>query len=303
MSESKKEVDVHSGVETTGHVWDGIKELNTPLPRWWLYIFYITIVWAIGYMIAMPAIPALPGLGTHNTTGVLGMSDRHTVEQKVAELHAERAAESTKLLDASLEDIETDLNLQQFAMAMGESAFGDNCATCHGAGGRGAKGYPTLADDVWLWDGTLEGIEQTIRHGIRSADDADTRFSAMPAFGRDGLLTSDQIDDLVQYVLSISGHEADAAAAARGGVTFQAQCSSCHGVDGHGTRALGAPNLTDADWLYVTEDEWRNGTAPDEIRGVITNARNSHMPAWNGRLDDATIKALAVYVHSLGGGE
>lgn len=295
MSESKKEVDVHSGVETTGHVWDGIKELNTPLPRWWLTVFYMTIVWAVVYMILMPALPALPGLGKGNTLGVLGMSDRHTVGEQVEKLHAERSVASARLVDATLQDIETDFDLQQFAMAMGESAFGDNCATCHGAGGRGAKGYPMLADDVWLWDGTLDGIEQTIRHGIRHEADVDTRFSAMPAFGRDGLLTSAQIDDLVQYVTSVSGGEADAAAAQRGATTFQTQCASCHGVDAKGMRDVGAPNLTDADWLY--------GSDPADIRATITNARNSHMPAWNERLDDATIKALAVYVHSLGGGE
>ena len=152
-----------------------------------------------------------------------------------------------------------------------------------------------LADDVWLWDGTLDGIEQTLRHGIRHEEDPDTRFSAMPAFGRDGLLTSAQIDDLVQYVLSVSGHEANAAAVARGDELFLTNCASCHGMDAEGSRDVGAPNLTDADWLY--------GSDPEDIRATITNARNSHMPAWQGRLDDATIKALAVYVHSLGGGE
>ena len=280
MSESEKEVDALSGVETTGHVWDGIKELNNPLPRWWLYIWYGTIFWAVLYMIAMPALPSLPGLGGRNTPGILGMSDRHAVEESVASLHAERSAASGELLNASLQDIQNNLDLQQFAMAMGESAFGDNCATCHGAGGRGAKGYPMLADDVWLWDGTLDGIEQTIRHGIRD-EDPDSRFSAMPAFGRD--------------VLSLSGNATDQAAATRGDDLFLTNCASCHGMDAHGSRDIGAPNLTDADWLY-------GGDAAD-IRATIQNARNSHMPAWQGRLDDATIKALAVYVHSLGGGE
>ena len=294
MSESDKEVDTLSGVETTGHVWDGIKELNNPLPRWWLYIWYGTIVWAFFYMIAMPALPSLPGLGSRNTPGVLGMSDRSAVAKDVEALRAERSAASAQLLNASLQDIQNNLDLQQFAMAMGESAFGDNCASCDGAGGRGAKGYPMLADDVWLWDGTLDGIEQTLRHGIRD-EDPDTRFSAMPAFGRDGLLTSAQIDDLVQYVLNLSGEATAPAAAARAEGLFQAQCASCHGTDAKGSRDVGAPNLTDADWLY--------GSDPNDIRATITNARNSHMPAWQGRLDDATIKALAVYVHSLGGGE
>ena len=294
MSEHDKEVDALSGVETTGHVWDGIKELNNPLPRWWLYIWYGTIIWAIGYMIAMPALPSLPGMGGTNTPGMLGMSDRASVAKDVEALRAERSAASAELLDASLQDIQSNLDLQQFAMAMGESAFGDNCATCHGAGGRGAKGYPMLADDVWLWDGTLDGIETTIRHGIRHEEDPDTRFSAMPAFGRDGLLTSTQIDDLVQYVLSLSGKQTGPVSAGAEDL-FITNCASCHGMDATGSHDIGAPNLTDVDWLY--------GSDPADVRATIQNARNSHMPAWQGRLDDATIKALAVYVNSLGNDE
>lgn len=295
MTDHKPDIDEVSGVETTGHSWDGIKELNTPLPRWWLFILYSTIVWAVIYMIFMPAIPALPGMGYTNTLGLRGHSDRALVAQDIAKLHTERNAASAKLLGASLSQIETDLDLQQFALAMGESAFGDNCATCHGAGGRGAKGYPMLADDVWLWDGTLTGIETTIRHGIRHMEDPATRLNAMPAFGRDGLLATSEIDDLVQYVLKISGREAAADAVNRAAPVFAQQCVVCHGADGKGNRALGAPNLTDRDWLF--------GGEPRDIQQTIFNARNAHMPAWQGRLDDATIKSLAVYVHSLGGGE
>lgn len=295
MSDEKTEYDPHSGVETTGHTWDGIKELNNPLPRWWLIVWYATIFWAVVYMILMPAWPSLPGLGGTNTPGLLGKSDRAEVAEEVSAMRAERGVASQKLMTSSLVQIQNDLNLQQFAMAMGESAFGDNCATCHGSGGRGAKGYPMLADDVWLWDGTLDGIEQTIRHGIRHNSDELTRTSAMPAFGRDNLLASTQIDDLVQHVLSFSDRQTDADAAARGSVLFASQCVSCHGADAKGSRLVGAPNLTDADWLF--------GGEPADIRATITNARNAHMPAWQGRLDDPTIKALAVYVHSLGGGE
>ena len=187
MTDQTKEIDVPSGTETTGHSWDGIKELNTPLPRWWLIVWYGTIIWAIIYMIFMPALPALPGMGT-NTPGLRNHSDRDNVAVAVQELRSERAAESGVLLDASLEQIETDRDLQQFALAMGDSLFGDNCATCHGAGGRGAKGYPALADDIWLWDGTLDGIQYTITHGIRDPENEDTRFSLMPRFGRDGPL-------------------------------------------------------------------------------------------------------------------
>lgn len=295
MSDKQKDIDEASGVETTGHTWDGIKELNNPLPRWWLFVFYGTVAWAVIYMIFMPAIPALPGMGMNNTPGLRGHSDRALVAEDMARLHAGRAAAASQLATASLEEIESNLSIQQFALAMGESAFGDNCATCHGAGGRGAKGYPMLADDIWLWDGTLGGIETTIRHGIRHTEDPDTRLSAMPAFGRDGLLTGREIDDLVQHVLAISGQATNRAAAARGAALFGQHCASCHGEGGKGNRQLGAPNLTDREWLF--------GGEPRDIRQTIYDARNAHMPAWQGRLDDTTIKALAVYVHSLGGGE
>ena len=295
MSDKHTEIDAHSGVETTGHTWDGIKELNNPLPRWWLIVWYISIAWAFIYMVLMPAIPALPGFGGTNTPGVLGLSDRTLVAEKVVAMNAERSVASQRLMAASLTEIQNDLNLQQFAMAMGESAFGDNCATCHGAGGRGAKGYPMLADDIWLWSGTLDGIEQTVRHGIRHEGDDATRFSAMPAFGRDKLLTSSEIDDLVQHVLSFSGRDTDASAAAQGSTLFAVQCASCHGVNAKGDRNIGAPDLTDAEWIF--------GGEPADITASISNARNAHMPAWQDRLDDPTIKALALYVHSLGGGE
>lgn len=293
MSEHDKPVDEHSGIETTGHEWDGIRELNNPLPRWWLIIWYATIAWAIVYMVFMPAIPGLPG--GSNTPGLRGHSDRANVAAEVAEMRAERAEAGASLLTASLQEIETDRDLQQFALAMGESAFGDNCATCHGTGGVGVTGYPALVDDVWLWDGTLDGIEYTLRHGIRHEADLETRFSAMPAFGRMGMLDDGQIDDLVQKVMLLGGLEGDPAAAARVDELYTVQCAACHGAEGLGDRSQGAPNLTDAEWLY--------GSSETDIYNTIYNARNSHMPAWEGRLDDATIKALAVYVHTLGGGE
>ena len=294
MDNETKDIDGHSGIETTGHSWDGIKELNNPLPRWWLYIWYGTIVWAVVYMIFMPAIPALPGLGT-NTPGVRGHSDRDLVAEAMVELKTARVEQSALLLDASLEEIETDRELQQFALAMGESLFGDNCATCHGAGGRGAVGYPSLADDVWLWDGALDGIEFTLRHGIRHEGDGQTRFSLMPSFGRDGLLARGEIENLTQYVLRVSDQEHNTDAADAAEATFQQQCAACHGPNAQGDRIQGAPNLTDAEWLY--------GSSEEAIYATIYNARNSHMPAWQDRLDDASIKALAVYVHTLGGGE
>ncbi len=293
MTDRSPEVDPHSGVETTGHEWDGIKELNNPLPRWWRFIFWGTVVFSIVYWVLMPAWPALPGMQGH-TRGVWEQSDRVDVATTVSAARAERSALGSQLMARDAADILKDHELSQLALSLGESAFGDNCATCHGAGGRGAKGYPQLADDVWLWGGSLSDIEYTIRNGIRNGA-AEARFSEMPAFGRDGFLPQDQISDLVEYVTALSRRSADPAAVARAAPVFQQQCSSCHGVTGLGDRTKGAPNLTDADWLY--------GGDRATIRRTIFGPRNGVMPAWSSRFDDATIRALAVYVHSLGGGE
>ena len=285
-----KEIDETSGTETTGHEWDGIKELNTPLPRWWLWVFYATVIWSIGYWVLYPAWPTLTGY----TQGVLNQSQRADVAQAVGELKSRRAELGQQLSGASLQQIEADPNLLQFAREAGKSAFGDNCATCHGSGAQGFKGYPNLNDDVWLWGGTLDDIKRTIQVGIRSTH-PDTRLSIMPAYGRDGLLEKKQIDDLTQYVLSLSGQKADAAAVARAETVFKEQCAACHGDDGKGKREFGAPNLTDREWLY--------GGSEAEIHAQIVNAKGGVMPTWGTRLDAMTVDALAVYVHSLGGGE
>jgi len=285
------EIDDATGVETTGHEWDGLKELNNPLPRWWLIIFYATCAWAVVYWVFMPALPGISG----HTRGLRDHSERENVAMAVADLKAFRSERANQLLSIeNVADVENDPDLLQFAMAAGESAFGDNCATCHGSGGRGYKGYPNLNDDVWLWGGSLDSITTTIKAGIR-ANHPQTRYSAMPAFGSSGVLTRGEIDDVVEYVVHISGREAEADAVARGAATYEAQCAACHGADGTGDREQGAPNLTDAVWLYGSERE--------EIRTQIWNARNGVMPSWDARLDDATITALAVYVHTLGGGE
>jgi len=293
MTDPSPEIDSHSGVETTGHEWDGIKELNNPLPRWWLFIFWASVAVAVVYWIIMPAWPALPGF-QGNTVGVLGQSDRVTVAADVAKVKATRAELSSRLMAQDAAGILKDHDLSQLALALGESAFGDNCATCHGAGGRGASGYPRLADDVWLWGGGLNDIERTIRYGIRSGH-SEARLSEMPAFGRDQFLTPAQIGDLVEFVTAMSGRKADVAAVERARPVFKDQCSSCHGAEARGDRSKGAPNLTDADWLY--------GGDRDTIRRTIHGPRYGVMPAWGERLDPAAVRALAVYVHSLGGGE
>ncbi len=286
------ERDEISGVETTGHEWDGIKELNNPLPRWWLWIFYATIVWAIGYMVFMPAIPGLPG-ARGATPGLRHHSERVNIEADLAALDAVRQPLFERLAEADLDSIEGDRELFRFALAAGESAFGDNCATCHGSGAQGFPGYPNLNDDVWIWGGTLAEIEETISYGVRS-EHPRARVSAMPRFGADGLLTRQQVGDVTDYVLSLSDREHDAAAARRGAEIFDAQCVICHQAGGVGDQRLGAPDLTDQEWLY--------GGDRETIYNTVWYSRGGVMPAWTGRLDEGLVDALAVYVHSLGGG-
>ncbi len=292
MADAKKSAhDPAAKVGTTGHEWDGIQELNTPLPRWWLWLFYATIVWAVGYWIVYPAWP----LVSSYTNGVFNWHTRSAVAAQLAELQEERGAMMTRLTSASLQQIETTPELLDFARALGRRAFADNCAPCHGAGGGGARGYPNLDDNKWLWGGTLADIAQTIRHGARAGDDEGHQGS-MPAFGRDGLLKPDEISAVADYVRSLSGLKTEPKAdLARGAKIFADNCAVCHGPEAKGNREVGAPNLTDNIWLY----------APDKktIMEGIFNGRGGMMPAWGGKLDDATIKALAVYVHTFGGGE
>jgi cytochrome c oxidase cbb3-type subunit 3 len=294
----KKHIDEISGTETTGHEWDGIEELNTPMPRWWLWIFYATIIWAIVYAVIMPAIPALPGMQGYSK-GVINYSDRAEVMKEVDAMRADRAIFGARLKDITIEDLQDEENeenaeLFRFAMAAGRSAFGDNCATCHGSGAQGFKGYPNLNDDVWLWGGSFDEIRQTINYGIRSAHD-ETRISLMSAYGRDEVLTSEEINDLTQYILNFSGQAEDHTGLDRAAVLFEDNCASCHGSDAKGLHEFGAPNLTDQEWLY--------GSEPTDIFDTIYYGRQGMMPNWNERLSPEMISALAVYVHSLGGGE
>ena len=291
MADEKKEIDALTGTATTGHDWDGIRELNTPLPRWWLWTFYITIVWAIGYWIVYPAWPLL----TSSTEGVFGWHTRSAVVADMDQLKLLRGPMMDKLTNASLSEIAGDPLLLDFARAQGRAAFADNCAPCHGAGGGGGKGYPDLNDDDWLWGGKLEDIERTIRHGARGGDD-DGHQGRMPAFGRDGILKANEISTVADYVRSLSGLATEPDTdLALGKKIFADNCALCHGPEGKGNREVGAPNLTDKLWFY--------GSDKKIIIEGLQNGRGGIMPAWGGRLSDSTIKALTVYVHSLGGGE
>jgi cytochrome c oxidase cbb3-type subunit 3 len=287
----QREIDSVTGMPTTGHEWDGLRELNIPLPRWWLWIFYATIVWSIGYWVLYPSWPLLSSY----TAGTFGWSSRAAVEADLASLKAIRGPMMDKLASASLTEIASDPLLLDFTRALGRTAFGDNCAPCHGAGAGGAKGYPNLNDNEWLWGGKLDDIATTIQHGIRTAD-AKSRLGAMPAFGRDGMLKRDEIESVTDFVRSMAGIVVDPKAdLAAGKKVYAATCAACHGDDGKGKRELGAPDLTDQIWLY--------GSDKAAIVEGLWNGRGGVMPAWAGRLNDTTIKALAVYVHTLGGGE
>lgn len=286
-----RHVDPVTGTSTTGHEWDGLTELNNPLPRWWLYLFYVCILWAVGYWVIYPAWPLVSSF----TGGVLGWHSRSAIETDMATLSAARAPMVAKLAGTPIDAVGNDPALLDFTLAYARVAFKENCAPCHGAGGGGAVGYPNLIDDDWLWGGTIADIQQTVTHGVRNVD-ADSRQSQMPAFGRDGILNRAEIYNVAAYIRSRSGLAgmpgADVEAGAR---VFADNCAACHGDDARGKREFGAPDLTDAVWLY--------GSSPDAVVATVTNARNSSMPAWGARLDGTTVKALALYVHSLGGGE
>lgn len=294
MSKNKKELDKLTGVETTGHEWDGLKELNNPAPRWWLWVFVVTVIWSIGYWVVYPAWPTIES----HTKGMWGWTQYEKLENEQQEIIKRKEDHLAELKGKTLREIKRDQALYEFALQGGAAAFKDNCATCHGTGAQGALIYPNLNDDDWLWGGRLIDIHNTIKHGVRSETDDNTRTSMMPAFGRDGILNSDQVSDVADYVLSLSKEEGSFdknEAWKNGQQIFADNCVSCHGQNGQGLKEFGAPNLRDAIWL-------RGGTK-DDIMEMIHNARMGMMPDWNERLDEETIKMLTIYVHSLGGGE
>lgn len=288
---SEKQIDAATGTALKGHEWDGIAELDTPLPRWWLWTFYATIVFAAGYCIAYPAWPLL----NDYTRGTLGWSSRGALDKELAARDALLAPVHRAIAATAIDALPGQPRLMQAAVEGGRAAFKVHCVQCHGSGAAGSAGYPNLNDDDWLWGGDLATIEGTITDGIRNPDHAQTRQSLMPAFGRDQLLAAAQVDDVVAYVRGISGQERASPASRRGAQVFADNCAVCHGPAGGGNRDLGAPNLTDGIWLY--------GGDADTIRKTVWNSRQGVMPRWNDKLDKTTIRMLAAYVHSLGGGE
>lgn len=278
-------------VETTGHEWDGIQEYNNPLPKWWLWVFYATIAWSLVYMVLYPSIPGVTGY----FGGILGYDSRAQVERDLAEARLAQGELRERLVAADIDQIFDDPDLFQFALAGGRVAFGDNCAPCHGPGGQGRPGgYPSLADDAWIWGGTPRDILHTIEVGIRHTVD-DTRFSEMPAFGALGILDRQEVNEVADYVFALGPRGEDIEPTEEGRQLFADNCAACHGQDGTGMRDVGAPNLTDAIWLF--------GGDRESIARQIWEPQHGVMPHWRGRLEDSTLKMLTVYVHSLGGGE
>lgn len=291
MATESKTAKIAAEERTTGHEWDGIEELNTPLPRWWLWIFYATIVWSIGYWVVYPSWP----LVSSYTSGVFDWRSRAAVQQELESLQALRAPLVAKLRDAPINEILTKPELLNLARALGRVTYQDNCAGCHGVGATGAKGYPNLNDDEWLWGGKPEEIIYTITYGIRSGH-TKAHAGTMPSFGRDGILKMPEIIAVAEYVRTLSGLTPAANTDLKlGEKVYQTNCAVCHQPDGKGKRDIGSPDLTDPIWLY--------GSDQKTIVDGIYHGRGGVMPAWADRLDEITIRALAAYLHSLGGGK
>lgn len=284
-----REVDAATNTQTTGHEWDGIKELDTPMPRWWLWTFYVTIFWGLIYTVLMPAWPLLGAA----TPGILGYSSRQDAERQIVDHAESNAPLDLALMETDITSVEDNTELLMYATAGGAAVFRNYCSQCHGAGAAGAVGYPNLLDDDWLWGGTAEEIEYTITHGIRYDADFDTRYSEMPAF--DEIFLDEEIDQLVNYVRSLSALEHDAELAAAGGTLFYDNCAACHGDNGEGIIDFGAPNLSDNIWLY--------GGDPATLEHTIRYSRYGVMPNFGDRLGPADIRKAAIYVHTLGGGQ
>mgnify|MGYP006285323849 CR=1 FL=1 len=259
-------------VETSGHVWDeDLEEYNNPLPRWWLNLLYLTILWALGYLVAYP------GLGTYK--GLLSWTQEGEYQQET------RAAEQQY---APIFDAYAKLDLAAVAQdpkaaKIGQRLFATYCTACHGSDARGARGFPNLRDGDWLWGGDAAAIETTILHG---------RQAAMPAWGP--ILKDEGVHQVAAYVETLSGRQSDATAAAQGKALFQTNCAACHGPEGRGNPLMGAPNLTDDTWLY--------GGSTAKIEESIRGGRNGHMPAQQETLGPAKVHLLAAYVYGFGNG-
>ncbi|MBY5435393.1 cytochrome-c oxidase, cbb3-type subunit III [Rhizobium leguminosarum] len=288
-----EEVDPVTGRKTTGHIWNGIKELDTPVPRGVLLFLIITHLFAILWWILYPTWP----LGSTYTRGLIGTGQKQAVERKIVEADASRAPWIKKIETSSFDEIRADEKLMEKVNSSGRQLFGDNCAACHGRDGKGGRDYPDLTDDDWIWGGEPDKIVQTMTVGVNTTH-SQSRVSQMPAFGTDEMLDRKQVSDVAAYVYSLSNSSAeaiDASQIAAGRQVFMTTCVACHGEDAKGKQDVGAPNLTDRQWIY--------GGGIERIIQSIHGGRQGHMPTWDERLSPAEIKVLALYVNKLGGGQ
>jgi len=281
------ERDPYTGHMTTGHEWNGIKELNAPVPKAVLFFLAATFIFALGYWILMPAWPT----GVAYTRGLLGIDQRMTVAESVAAATRDRAVWAQKVIDGDYAAVQADVALMRTVRQTGRTLFGDNCAVCHGQQGQGGKGYPAIAKAPWLWGGEPETVAETIRVGINAAH-SDTRVSQMMAFGRDSILERPELLKVAAYVHSLS-HKSDAPAATLkdGKAVFEANCVACHGDDAKGKRDVGAPDLTDNFWIY--------GSDLQGIYETIYGGRQGQMPSWENRLSPLERKILTLYLLDL----
>jgi len=287
---TKIEKDEATGQMTTGHEWDGLQELNRPVPKWWVYVFYATIAWSMVYFVLYPSVPGITGY----FHGLIGYYQRDAVDADVAKVAAQRAGAMDRIKALSFADIRKDPQLLAVAQTAGRITFAENCQPCHGAGGGGNPGYPALAAGNWLWGGTLEDIQRTVTFGIRSGLD-DARNSQMPRFGADAILKPAEIQAVADYAATLYGQSAAGTDPAEGKRVFAENCAVCHGDAGQGNREVGGPKLAARTHLHG-----------DDRAAILTqNLQPAHgvMPNWNARLDAAKIKSVALYVHALGGGE
>jgi cytochrome c oxidase cbb3-type subunit 3 len=285
------ERDPQSGYLTTGHEWNGITELNTPVPRLVFVVLAVFFLFAVGYWILMPAFP----LGYTYTKGLLGFDQRAVVTQSVKQAALERAVWTDQIAGKSYAQIQPDPRLMAAVRQTGRTLFGDNCAVCHGREAKGGKGFPNLTTSSWLFGGTPDAIAETIRVGINSPN-PNSRNSQMPAFGRDQVLTRPDIENVVAYVLSLSDPKAVPAGKAEAGkAVFASTCAVCHGPDAKGKTDVGAPNLTDHYWMH--------GRTEDAIYTVVWGGYQGHMPTWEGRLSPVERKILALYLVDLRAGK
>lgn len=285
--------DPVTGRMTTGHEWNGIEELDTPVPRVVIFFLAATTLFSLVYWILMPAWP----LGWTYTKGLLGLDQRGVVTRQVADAAAARAVWTDRIAKADFADIAADAALMRHVRETGRTLFNDNCAVCHGTNGGGGPGYPSLAAGSSLWGGDPATLAETIRVGINSTH-PETRVSQMMAFGRDGVLDRDAVRSVAAYVRSLSGQslsEADRARVAAGKEVFAANCTSCHGEKGRGMSEVGAPDLIDDTWIYGGDEQ--------SVYRTIHAGRQGHMPHWEGRLSPVDIKLLTLYLSTLRQGQ